>query len=764
MPVSRESVVWAFRLILGREPESEAGLQAHQRLPDESAVVAHLLASAEFKASARFKDLIEVKAGHEAVRRSLWQHDTRAAWKSLVFGNCQSQTIGKLLQAMTGDVETKVFETTPAMLRRMQSGEFDIGELLHQADLVFVQAVGEVTELVQRHHPHEAHKLRQLPRLSYSGFHPDIVYIRHRDRHLAGPMGEYHSSIVFWAWRAGLGREQAVQLFRPEVYEHLGFAAHHQAGYQALIEMGRMTQLSMAPLIDGWNRRGCWMHTVNHPTAWALADVVAAALRREGIQPLNATAAWVDDPLLRWPVWPVYPGIAEARGLEGNFSFKVDQGECPPHQPILVLDLEAFVDAAYKRYERTRGEPLSCARVDTAAYGDLMRFTGKVAGPWRRWATRLQGLFRPAPPEDPPVPVPNQPYEGLPDSQFWRRAVAAVDPADLDPVVETAFRLAPTDRVATAGSCFAQHIARTLQRERLHYFVVDRPEGMDDAEAQSQGFGLFSARYGNIYTSRQLVQLFDRAQGDWNPLDDAWQRADGRWVDPFRPQVHAAGFDSAPSVRADTAIHLAQVRRLFAELDVFIFTLGLTECWRSRIDGAVYPLAPGVAAGRFDPARHEFVNLSASDVEADLDGFIQRLRSVNPRARVLLTVSPVPLIATFGSKHVLPATVHSKAVLRTAAQRVVAAHERVDYFPSFEIVTGAASRGRYFESDLRAVTPEGVSHVMRVFMAHYGPEGPSQPVAGPPAPSENSLQALQAEQRQVQGIVCDEEAIERHRR
>ena len=52
------------------------------------------------------------------------------------------------------------------------------------------------------------------------------------------------------------------------------------------------------------------------------------------------------------------------------------------------------------------------------------------------------------------------PYGSLPAGASWRRAVAEVLPAEVDPVVAAPFRIGRGDRVATAGSCFAQHIAR----------------------------------------------------------------------------------------------------------------------------------------------------------------------------------------------------------------------------------------------------------------------------------------------------------------
>ena len=129
-------------------------------------------------------------------------------------------------------------------------------------------------------------------------------------------------------------------------------------------------------------------------------------------------------------------------------------------------------------------------------------------------------------------------------------------------------------------------------------------------------------------------------------------------------------------------------------LDVMVFTLGLTETYMARADGAVYPICPGVAGGVFDPAQHVFVNFGVADVIADLGAAIAFIRARNPAARVLLTVSPVPLIATMEDRSVLASTTYSKAVLRVAAEEVAGRDERVAYFPSYEVITGPHARGR----------------------------------------------------------------------
>ena len=347
----------------------------------------------------------------------------------------------------------------------------------------------------------------------------------------------------------------------------------------------------------------------------------------------------------------------------------------------------------------------------------------------------------------------SNPYAGLADHQFWRRAVANTEPFLLDPVVSTRFVIGQDDRVATAGSCFAQHIARRLAASGLNYFVSEPGDHLPpDARAQAN-YGVFSARFGNIYTTRQLLQLFAECFDGRQGAEPAWVRPDGRWVDPLRAQVEPEGYVSPEAVARDRERHVEAVRRMFRECDVFVFTLGLTEAWRSREDGTVFSAAPGVSGGHFDPARHEFVNFGVEDVISDLCDFLSRLRQVNQGVRVLLTVSPVPLIATYEPRHVLVSNASSKSTLRVAAEVAWRRFDWVDYFPSYEIITGNFNDSAYYDPDYRGVNAQGVDHAMRCFMRHYTVRG-----GGPAEVAPAGLQAVSA--GALDGLVCDEEAID----
>ncbi|GAB2555874.1 GSCFA domain-containing protein [Rhodanobacter koreensis] len=344
----------------------------------------------------------------------------------------------------------------------------------------------------------------------------------------------------------------------------------------------------------------------------------------------------------------------------------------------------------------------------------------------------------------------SHPYLDIPDLQRWSRAMAGRADESIDPVSPPPFKIGVDSRVVTAGSCFAQHLARHLREQGHACFETEPPHPLlAPALAETFNYGIYSARYGNIYTARQLLQLWQRATGAFVPVDDIWAGEAG-WYDPFRPGIQPDGFSSVREYQEDRRQHFAAVRRAFGEMDVFVFTLGLTECWASREDGAVYPLCPGVAAGNYSADRHVLLNLSVDEVVADLRAFVDEVRRVNPHMRMILTVSPVPLAATAEPRHVLAATTYSKAVLRVAAEQLCRLPD-VYYFPAYEIVSAAGPA--YFAGDRRTLHEHGVRQVMSLFFRHVLEAFPSIPVV---AAHDDFLQHGQV----VVDTLCDEQRLD----
>jgi hypothetical protein len=314
------------------------------------------------------------------------------------------------------------------------------------------------------------------------------------------------------------------------------------------------------------------------------------------------------------------------------------------------------------------------------------------------------------------------------------------------------------DKVVSAGSCFASNLVPYLEKSGLNYF---RTEAVHPAFAHAAGdnfgYSKFSAAYGNIYTVRQLLQLLRRALDQFQPVENHWDQ-DGDIVDPFRPGLRYRARTTA-EFTALTKQHLARTKLAFTTADVFVLTLGLTEAWISSSDGAVFPACPGTIAGQFDPDRHVFHNFTASEVSSDLDSFITELRAINNSCRFIITVSPVPLIATAGTDHVLCASTYSKAVLRVAAQEAVVRHADVTYFPAYEIVTGPQAPDSYFAPDRRNVTDEAVESVMSTLLSHC--ETGSKQAAPAPRATQSGSVVAGALSNLISEAECEEEMMAR---
>jgi hypothetical protein len=478
-------------------------------------------------------------------------------------------------------------------------------------------------------------------------------------------------------------------------------------------------------MFSKWAESGAFFYTPNHPRL----DVVEAILRSVlslqcAIKLPENISNFSTDPLKEFGVSPQMNCVRRSSALEDRNHVRSNGGN--------LFTCREYITRCYDLLKE---------------FDDSVKYNENENKRFDRALAELRKLPR-------RTQIVN-PYKSRPDSAYWGRAVARPAVKDVSPVGDISTRIERSTRVATAGSCFAQHVARAMQSDGLNYYVAEpAPEGMTASQAEAQTYGLFSERYGNIYTSRQLLQLMKRAYGEFSPIETAWP-VDGGFVDPFRPNIGEV-FSSRSEVAASRDAHLGKVREMFETLDVFIFTMGLTETWVDQRDGAAFPVAPGAVTSQLDPAPYGFVNLDYPAVKQDMIEFIERLGARNPSADIILTVSPVPLIATYEETDVLSATTYSKSVLRAVAGDLATAFETVSYFPSYEIITGGYNRGRYFEDDLRSVRPEGVNHVMRVFRDRL--------VLGADKASPDIVEVdedYEAEYQRKLDIVCDEEMLTR---
>ena len=345
------------------------------------------------------------------------------------------------------------------------------------------------------------------------------------------------------------------------------------------------------------------------------------------------------------------------------------------------------------------------------------------------------------------------PYSNLPKRSFWRTGVSEKTVFSLDQLYQRKFDISREHRIGTAGSCFAQHIGTNLRRRGFNIVDVEpAPDFLEPEEAKAYGYGIYSARYGNIYTVRQLLQLLADAETE-TVRDSDFLDKGGQVIDLLRPNTEPSGYASLEEAKFNRQSHLQMVKQLFSGLDLFIFTLGLTEAWVNKDTGTVYPVCPDTLTDTTS-GTYVFHNFTYPEIIADLREAKARIEALSPGVKFLFTVSPVPLTATASKHHVMVATTYSKSVLLAVCGEMEAQFDNVDYFPSYEIITTPLSRGVFYEPNMRSVNTTGVNTAMSNFFAEHDrdPDAAARAQSARPA----SRQDESAEDQ----VVCEEIMLE----
>jgi len=260
-----------------------------------------------------------------------------------------------------------------------------------------------------------------------------------------------------------------------------------------------------------------------------------------------------------------------------------------------------------------------------------------------------------------------------------------------------------TTRVSVIGSCFASNFRLWLLNNGYNFCQFE------DGPFTSVG----SLRTGPLFNPGSVRQLVDWAYYGFTPVDTSWI-VDGRLCDPYRK------FMSWPTKRdmiIEREAHFAATRNMIEQSDVLILTLGLSEVWRNREDKSCYYLIP--PPGILDERYHEHVLLTVDECLSHLDRFYAIVQEKNPKLRLITTLSPVPLMASYFDRHAVVSDAISKATLRTALHWFCQNHPEVIYFPSYEMAVRTPDWP--YQPDNRHVHPGPVvDRIMRSFMSNYG--------------------------------------------
>lgn len=213
--------------------------------------------------------------------------------------------------------------------------------------------------------------------------------------------------------------------------------------------------------------------------------------------------------------------------------------------------------------------------------------------------------------------------------------------------------------ITSFGSCFATHVTTFLDKQGFNV-------SLKDAKVENSYVIRFGEGLANTFAVRQQLEW---GFGEQDFDDALW----------FGAQKEIAAPD--PEVRRQTA-------DLLSRTEVFIITLGVSEVWFDKQSGEVAWRA--IPEQLFDENRHGFRVSTVEENRDNLGAIRDIILRHRPDAKIIFTLSPVPLMATFRDVSCISASSVSKAILRVAIDEFLRAlpDEQDDtyYFPSYEAI------------------------------------------------------------------------------
>jgi|TARA_B100001964_G_C14131573_1_gene553142 hypothetical protein len=243
------------------------------------------------------------------------------------------------------------------------------------------------------------------------------------------------------------------------------------------------------------------------------------------------------------------------------------------------------------------------------------------------------------------------------------------------------------NKIIAFGSCFAFYVSQYLTS--MGYSVLNKKRKNDGNHIVRYGEGM-----ANTFTViEQLEWIFEKKEIEKNT-----------WY--YSPDKEIEKNEDVRNV----------VYKLLSQINVFIITVGLSEVWYNKTNKQVFWKA--IPADKFDENKHGFRLSSVEENTNNLQNICLLIKKHLPKAKIIFTLSPVPLMATFRSQSCITANSISKSILRVALDNVITKnYDNTYYFPAYEITK------EYFVDpfgeDNRHLKDQYIKKIMEIFLKYY---------------------------------------------
>ena len=241
-------------------------------------------------------------------------------------------------------------------------------------------------------------------------------------------------------------------------------------------------------------------------------------------------------------------------------------------------------------------------------------------------------------------------------------------------------RLRHSDKLLVMGSCFAEHIGGRL--EQMKFRTVVNPYGV---------------LYNPLSIAEALTRLIEQRPFTEEELHEF---PDGGW----NTWLHHSRYSHPDKQEALLAIN-TNMKKAWCQLteaNTLIITLGTAWVYKLADTAMVVGNCHKVPERSFTRQR-----LQVREIVEALDAVIHRISKINPKLRVLFTVSPVRHL-----KDGLHGNQLSKSTLLLATDELCKLHpERCHYFPAYEIVMDELRDYRFYAEDMHHPSAQAIDYI-----------------------------------------------------
>lgn len=262
------------------------------------------------------------------------------------------------------------------------------------------------------------------------------------------------------------------------------------------------------------------------------------------------------------------------------------------------------------------------------------------------------------------------------------------------------------------GSCFAASVTNHLD-EQGYTLATRQGYAATVHNFAYNGKGIhFGAGVNNTFA---LKQVFDHVFNDILTEERTSHDENGELI-LHPPKLVVAGNEICAEKFRDKALVF------FERTDVFILTLGLSEVWQNKETKEVFWRS--LPEDQFRPDVHEFKVSTVEENKANIQYVYDLIKEKRPEAKVIFTVSPVSLVATFRPVTCITANNVSKSILRAAVDEMYRENDGDNnpdlwYWPSYEIVEKFYPNPYRTDGDTRHITKECTKFIMEEFERAY---------------------------------------------